>query len=153
MNAAVEAPRHIVAASALVRNDKGQILLVRTRRRGWEIPGGQIEIGESLIDGLKREVLEESGVEVEIGRLAALRSNLTSSIVIFCFEARYLAGQLRPSDETPEVEWVSPERALEMISHPAILQSVMDVMAGATDVIYRAYRADPYQLVESRAPH
>ncbi|MCY4539829.1 MAG: NUDIX hydrolase [Chloroflexi bacterium] len=153
MNAYLDAPRHIVAASALAKNDKGQILLVRTHRRGWEIPGGQVEQGESLIDGLKREVLEESGVRVEIGRLAALRSNLTSSIVVFCFEARYLAGQLRPSDETPEVAWVSPKRALEMISHPAILQSVHDVLAGATDVVYRAYRADPYQLVESRAPH
>ncbi len=142
-----------MAASALVRNDKGQILLVRTHRRGWEIPGGQIEIGESLIAGLKREVLEESGVQVEIGRLAALRSNLTSSIVIFCFEARYLGGQLRPSDETPEVRWVSAEGALEMISHPAILQSVVDVLAEAPDLIYRAYQVDPYQLVESHAPH
>jgi len=153
MSLPIEAPRHIVAASALVRNDKGQILLVRTHRRGWEIPGGQIEIGESLIAGLKREVLEESGVQVEIGRLAALCSNLTSSIVIFCFEARYLGGQLRPSDETPEVRWVSSEGALEMISHPAILQSVVDVLAEAPDLIYRAYQVDPYQLVESHAPH
>ncbi len=153
MSASLEAPRHIVAASALVRNDQGQILLVRSHRRGWEIPGGQIEIGESLIGGLKREVLEESGVQVEIGRLAAVRTNLTSSIVIFCFEARYLGGELRPSDETPEVQWVSAERALEMISHPAIWQSIQDVMAGAPDVIYRAYRVDPYQLVESHASH
>jgi len=153
MSLSIEAPRHIVAASALVRNDKGQILLVRTHRRGWEIPGGQIEIGESLIAGLKREVLEESGVQVEIGRLAALRSNLTSSIVIFCFEARYLGGQLRPSDETPEVRWVSAEGALEMISHPAILQSIVDVLVEAPDLIYRAYQVDPYQLVESHAPH
>ena len=106
-----------------------------------------------MIDGLKREVLEESGVQVEIGRLAALRTNLTSSIVIFCFAARYLGGNLRPSDETPAVQWVSPERALELISHPAILQSVMDVMAGAPDVIYRAYHAHPYRLVESHIPH
>lgn len=153
MSVPIEAPRHIVAASALVRNNIGQILLVRTRRRGWEIPGGQIEIGESLIGGLKREVREESGVQVEIGRLAALRSNLTSSIVIFCFEARYLAGELRPSEETPQVKWVSAARALDMISHPAILQSLQDMLAGAPDVIYRAYRADPYQLVERHAPH
>lgn len=153
MSLPTAAPRHIVAASALVSNANGQILLVRTHSRGWEIPGGQIEIGESLIDGLKREVREETGVQVEIGRLAALRSNLTSSIVIFCFEARYLCGELQPSEETPEVEWVTAERGLDMISHPAILQSVQDVMAGAPDVIYRAYQADPYQLVESHAPH
>ena len=153
MNAKVDAPRHIVAASALIRNDEGQILIVRTHRRGWEIPGGQIEIGETLIDGLKREVLEESGVHVEIGRLAAVRTNLTSSIVIFCFEARYLDGELRPSDETPEVRWVSSERSMQMISHPAILHSVKDVMASAPNVIYRGYRTNPYQLAESHMAH
>ena len=63
-------------------------MLVRSHYRGWEIPGGQIEMGETLIDGLKREVLEDSGVRAEIGRLAAVRTNLTSSIVISCFEAR-----------------------------------------------------------------
>ena len=96
MNATAEAPRHIVAASALVRNDEGQILIVRSHSRGWEIPGGQIEIGETLIDGLKREVMEESGVHAEIGRLAAVRTNLTSSIVIFCFEARYPRRRVAP---------------------------------------------------------
>lgn len=153
MSAALESPRHIVAASALVRNQEGQILLVRTHDRGWEPPGGQIESGETLTDGVKREVLEESGAHVEIGRLAAVRSNLTSSIVIFGFEAHYLGGQLRPSDETPEVQWVSPERALKMITHPAILQVVKDVLAGAPDVIYRAYLVDPYRLVESHRSH
>ena len=153
MSATLEAPRHIVAASALVRNDKGQILLVRTHSRGWDMPGGQIETGESLIEGLKREVLEESGVQVEIGRLAAVRSNLTSSIVIFCFEARYLVGELRPSDETPEVRWATPAIALAMFTHPAVLQSASDVMAGASEVIYRAYHMNPYRLVESHAPH
>ena len=149
MNATAEAPRHIVAASALVRNDEGQILIVRSHSRGWEIPGGQIEIGETLIDGLKREVMEESGVHAEIGRLAAVRTNLTSSIVIFCFEARYLDGELRPSDETPEVRWASSEQLLTMTSDPVILHSVKDVMASAPNVIYRAYHTNPYQLAES----
>ena len=71
-------PRHIVAASARARNDAGEILLVRTHRRGWEVPGGQVELGETLIDGLKREVYEESGVHAEIGRLAVVRSNISS---------------------------------------------------------------------------
>ena len=110
-------------------------------------------MGETLIDGLKREVLEESGVHVEIGRLAAVRTNLTSSIVIFCFEARYLDGELRPSDETPEVRWVSSEQLLTMISHPVVVQSLEDVMASAPYVIYRAYRTNPYQLVESHMTH
>ena len=81
-------PRHIVAASALIRNAQGEVALVRTARRGWELPGGQIELGESLIDGLRREVLEECGIEVEIEELLHVRNNLSSAIVIFCFRAK-----------------------------------------------------------------
>ncbi len=146
-------PRHIVAASALVRNDAGEILLVRTHRRGWEVPGGQVELGETLIDGLKREVYEESGVHAEIGRLAVVRSNISSSIVIFCFEARYLEGELRTSGETPEVRWAPPEQVLSMIEHPAIRESVRDILAGARQVIYRAYTTEPYRLVDSHMAH
>ena len=146
-------PRHIVAASAVVRNDLGEILMVRTVNRGWEVPGGQIEEGETLIDGLKREIFEESGVRAEIGRLAVVRSNLSRSIVIFGFEARYLEGELRPSDETPEVRWAMPNEALSMITHPAIKQSVRDILAGERHVVYRAYNAHPYQLVETHLPY
>ena len=98
-----KSPRHIVAASALIRNEPGEIALVRTERRGWELPGGQIELGESLTEGLQREIFEECGIQVELGRLLQVRSNLSSAIVIFCFQASYISGELRPSDETPEV--------------------------------------------------
>ncbi len=39
-------PRHIVAVAGLISNDNGEILLVRSPRRGWEFPGGQVEEGE-----------------------------------------------------------------------------------------------------------
>ena len=129
-------PRHIVAASALVRNEKGDIALVRTERRGWELPGGQIEIGESLTAGVQREVFEECGIQVELGRLLQVRSNLSSSIVIFCFQARYVSGELRPSDETPEVRWASPAQALELITHPILRHSFTDMLKNDGPVVY-----------------
>ena len=147
------APLHIVAASALAQREDGAVLLVRTHRRGWEMPGGQIEIGESLIDGLKREVYEESGIRIEVGRLAVVRSNLSRSIVIFGFEARYLSGDLRPSDETPDVRWVSVDEALRLVTHAAVSQSLRDMLARHDEVIYRAYRNHPYELVSSSLDH
>ena len=147
------APLHIVAASALVRRGDGAALLVRTHRRGWEMPGGQIEIGESLIAGLKREVYEESGIRIEVGRLAVVRSNLSRSIVIFGFEARYLSGDLRPSEETPDVRWVSVDEAQRLVTHAAVSQSLRDMLARHDEVIYRAYRNHPYELVSSSLDH
>ena len=144
------APRHIVAASALIRNDKGEIALVKTERRGWELPGGQIEVGESLPAGLQREIFEECGIEVALGRLLNVRSNLSSSIVIFVFQAKYISGELRPSDETPEVRWADAPTALRLITHPALLLNLGDWLRDDSRLRYDAYRAEPFELAESR---
>lgn len=90
-------PRHIVAASALIRNGEGAIALVKTERRGWELPGGQIELGETLTDGLQREILEECGIKVELGKLLQVRSNVSSSIVIFLFRRLMSAAICGPA--------------------------------------------------------
>ena len=145
------APRHIVAASALIRNESGEIALVRTEHRGWELPGGQIELGETLTDGLQREIMEESGLSVELGRLLHVRSNLSKSIVIFCFQATYISGELRPSEETPQVRWADAETAVELVTHPALAASLRDMLRDEGRMRYDAYRNHPYDLVETRA--
>ena len=147
---AENAPRHIVAASALIQNDKGEIALVRTERRGWELPGGQIELGESLTDGLRREVFEECGLEVEPGRLLQVRSNLSACIVIFCFQASYVSGQLRPSAETPEVQWASRAAASALIGSPALRHGFSEMLDNDGQVLYFAYKNRPFALLETR---
>lgn len=54
-------PTHIVAKGGFVEDGQGNILLVKTRDGGWVYPGGQVEVGENLIEGLIREIKEESG--------------------------------------------------------------------------------------------
>ncbi len=145
------APRHIVAASALIRNERREIVLVRTERRGWELPGGQIELGETLTDGLQREIMEECGLHVELGRLLHVRSNLSKAIVILCFQASYVGGELRPSEETPEVRWADEETALELVTHPALSASLRDMLRNERRMRYDAYRTNPFELIETRA--
>lgn len=62
-------PVHIVSVGGLIENDEGKILMLKSPDRGWEIPGGQVEEGESLTDALKREVKEETGIDIEVGSL------------------------------------------------------------------------------------
>ena len=145
------APRHIIAASALIRNESGEIALVRTERRGWDLPGGQIELGETLIDGLQREIMEECGLSVELGRLLHVRSNLRSAIVVFCFQATYVSGELKPSAETPEVRWADAETALVLVTHPALGASLRDMLREDGRMRYDAYRTNPFELIETRA--
>ena len=68
-------PVHILAAAGIVINEKNEILMVKNLRRGWEFPGGQVETGENVINGVKREILEETGIEAEVGEVFCISSN------------------------------------------------------------------------------
>ncbi|PJN54883.1 hypothetical protein PAEVO_16040 [Paenibacillus sp. GM2FR] len=77
-------PTHIVAKGGFVEDGQGNILLVKTRDGGWVYPGGQVEVGENLIEGLIREIKEESGNDSSVSYLIGVYSNLsTSRFVIY----------------------------------------------------------------------
>ena len=69
-----EVPRIPASAGALIFDQTGRLLILKPNyKRGWTIPGGQIEeIGESPWQGCRRETLEECGLEIERGRLACV---------------------------------------------------------------------------------
>ena len=121
---------HFVSAAGLVyKNDK--VLLIRSARRGWEFPGGVVEQGEAILDGLKREICEESGIIAEPRCLAGICQRLTMkegygplegmmippnvSILFIC---DYVSGELHTSDESLEAGWFTPEEAKEMVTLP-----------------------------------
>jgi 8-oxo-dGTP diphosphatase len=140
-------PMHIVAVSGLIRNASGQVLLLESPKRGWECPGGQVEEGESLIQALERETLEETGVAIRVGALVSVCSNVKPPCkVIFGFMGEYVSGACRTSSESLRVEWVNEAEVLERISHPAIYDRVNDMLKFDGRVVYRVYTTDPYQI-------
>ncbi len=145
-------PTHIVAVMGIVRNSEGQILLVQSPRRGWEPPGGQVENGEDVLIALKREVLEESGIEIETGMLVAMYSNVTSipTKLMLTFEANAVGGKLRTSDESLDVGWFPAEEAVDKITHPAQKHKLQDALQNSEGIIYRVYGNNPYKLFDSK---
>src|SRR5689334_21585423 len=110
-------PRHTTVVGCLVRNDADQVLLIKHVKRGWEIPQGRVEEGETLLDALRREVREEEGVEIEPGPLAVVWSMLSPpSAVIFTFLGSYAGRELASSDDSVAVRWFSEEEALEQVT-------------------------------------
>jgi len=61
-------PKHSIAAAAIVINEENEILLIKGPKRGWEMSGGQVEEGESIVQAAIRETKEESGIEIEINK-------------------------------------------------------------------------------------
>ncbi|MFW5772623.1 MAG: NUDIX hydrolase [Phototrophicaceae bacterium] len=142
-------PRHIVAVSALVRNAHGDVLLIRSPRRGWEFPGGQVEEGETLTGALRREILEETGVTATIGSLVGIYSNVMPPVkVMFGFLAEYTGGDLKTSDESLETVWLKPGAVVARITHPAVRDRMQDMLIFKGRVIYRVYTNAPYHVLE-----
>jgi ADP-ribose pyrophosphatase YjhB (NUDIX family) len=115
----------VPSVNVVVVNDAGEILMIRrTDNDNWAVPGGAIDLGESVGQAAVRETREESGVECEITGIVGIYSDpkhvllYTSngevrqefSIVL---TARPLSGQPTPSSETSQVRWVPATEVLD----------------------------------------
>jgi 8-oxo-dGTP pyrophosphatase MutT (NUDIX family) len=100
----------VVVQAAILRD--GQVLLtVRSDLRGWELPGGAVQPGESDAEALAREVREETGLEVEIlRRVGDYQRSGFGPHLARVFACRVLGGSERPSRETPRLRWFDADR-------------------------------------------
>jgi 8-oxo-dGTP diphosphatase len=103
-------PQHSVSIAAVIVDELGRVLVTQRRDNGHrEPPGGVLERDESTLDGLKREVLEETGLLVQPTRLTGAYKNMPRGIVALMFLARIASGSPTTTDETTRVEWWTPE--------------------------------------------
>ena len=111
-------PKHIVSAATIVVNEQNELLLIRGPQRGWEMPGGQVEEGESLEEAAIRETKEESGIDVEIIKFCGIYQNVENCICNSLFLARPIGGTLATSSESLEVGFFPLPEALNKITIP-----------------------------------
>lgn len=121
----------VVAVTAVIQNDAGQLLLIRrTDNDLYAIPGGGVELGETLTQTVQREVLEETGINVQVTGLVGVYSDPEHVIEFtdgevrqefsICFRATPTGGELRTSDESKEVLWTDPADLDALNIHPSI---------------------------------
>ena len=103
-----DTPRHSVSVAAAIFDDSGETSYGSKRRDNgrWEPPGGVLELDETIEDGLRREVREETGAEVEVGPLTGVYKNMSRSIVALVFSCSVSSPPGRTSPEAAAVEWV-----------------------------------------------
>lgn len=142
---------HLVSVAGLVTNDSGQILLVKSPWRGWEYPGGLIEPGETFQQALHREIREESGAEVEITGFVGICKNVEKDIVNIDFICRYIGGELTTSEESTEVIWAAPEKAMELITFPLTKKRLAQMLSGnKAATLFCFKRENGFEVVEDR---
>jgi ADP-ribose pyrophosphatase YjhB (NUDIX family) len=133
--------RLVVAVGAVVCNDRGEILLIERTDNGlWALPGGAQEIGESVKEAVRREVQEETGIEVEVTALTGIYSDPAHVIAYddgevrqefsLCFAARAVSGSLRPSSESRQARWVAPEEIGGLNIHPSMRLRIQHGLSG-----------------------
>jgi ADP-ribose pyrophosphatase YjhB (NUDIX family) len=121
----------VVAVTAVVQDDQGRLLLIRrTDNDLYAIPGGALELGETLTQTVHREVLEETGIEVQVTGLIGVYSDPNHVIEFtdgevrqefsICFRATPTGGELRTSNESKEVLWTNPAELDQLNIHPSI---------------------------------
>lgn len=106
-------------ASAFVVDDDGRILLARRAFEPdaglWDVPGGFLEEGEDPVAGLRRELLEETGLEIEVGDFVGTFTDTygdgadARSVLNLVWEASLGAGEPVPGDDVSELGWFAKD--------------------------------------------
>ena len=127
----------VAVSQAVILSEQRVLLAVRRDLRGWELPGGHVQAGESSKDALIREVYEETGHDVAIERHVGdyVRTGFrphTASV----FSCRVTGGALRPSIETPVVRWFDLDELPETL-FPWFREPLADALAGRAEPVAR----------------
>ena len=111
----------LAVSAAIFRNNR--VLLVQRAQAPakalWTLPGGRVEIGETLVEAVTREVMEETGLTIRVGELAGYRESILDHdvpnrgrhFVILPFAAEWISGDVKLNDELGDHRWCEVEAA------------------------------------------
>ncbi|SHI99520.1 ADP-ribose pyrophosphatase YjhB, NUDIX family [Clostridium amylolyticum] len=150
-------PTHIVTVGGIIENDRGKILMVKHPVRGWEVPGGQVEVGETVTEAFKREVKEETGIDIEISNLVSVSSNIgigtqydgvspIPTIVTLAFAGKAVSGELTTSEESLEVSWVDRNQVLDLIDEDFTRDRTRYMLNYDGKITYFVFSRNPYVI-------
>jgi len=117
---------YIISVYAILRNEKGEFLLLRrsenshTNPGKWDLPGGKLGPGETLGDAIVREVWEETGISIVPGEIAGdiIFELPEKKVIAIVYNCGYIIADVKLSYEHIEYAWISIDSILEMNTLP-----------------------------------
>jgi 8-oxo-dGTP diphosphatase len=147
-------PKPCISVAALLTNESDEALLLRTHWRSdtWEMPGGNVEVGEPLDQAICREFLEETGIVIQPMGITGVYMNTTKQVLTICFKARYISGQIKiQEDEVLEAKYIKVDESNigEYVTRPQQRSRLLDAMNAKYFVPFEAWEATPnYRLLQ-----
>jgi len=125
--------------TGIITDERGRALLIQRRdNHHWEPPGGVLELGESIEDGLRREVREETGLDVEPVALTGVYKNMNRGVIALVFGCTTTGGQPATSDETEAFRWATESEVSDLASE-AYAARVLDALHVHSQAAIRAH--------------
>ncbi len=130
---------YLAVSAAIIR--EGKVLLVRRARNParnlYTLPGGAVEIGETLTDAVAREVREETAIEIELVGFAGhrevivrdMQGRIERHFVIMCYAARWRSGEAVLNDELDDARWLTPGDLQSLSTTEGLAEIVAAAMA------------------------
>lgn len=128
-----------IAVSALIFDEQEEHVLLALRRDidWWNLPGGGMELNETVDEALRREVREETGLEVAVGQLVGVYSKPQKQEVVLAFRCRITGGKLTETEEVRECRYFQPTM-LPPNTLPKHHQRIQDALLKQQTAIIRA---------------
>ncbi|MEK5482079.1 MULTISPECIES: NUDIX hydrolase [unclassified Viridibacillus] len=150
-----EPPKQTISVSALVRNERNEVLLLRTHWRSdtWEMPGGNVEVGEPLDRAVYREFLEETGIEIRPVGITGVYFNATKHVLSVVFKAEYVSGEIKiQPEEIKEAKYIQLNESNidQYITRPQQKTRTLDAMRAKSFVPYETWEVNPEYNLLSR---
>ncbi|MGN6515761.1 MAG: NUDIX hydrolase [Rhizomicrobium sp.] len=136
----------VLGVAAVIWNDRREVLLIRRtkepRKGQWSLPGGKVEFGESIEDALRREIREETGLEVALLGLAGVAETVldpeagaaNAHFVLIDYSARLVSGEAVAASDAADATWFTREEVAALPLwpelHRIIVQSAREVWGG-----------------------
>jgi len=124
----------------MIFDEKNRVLLCHRKDHDlWNLPGGALEAGEAPWDGVRREVREETGLNVEVIKLTGVYSKQDKNNIVFSFVCKIMDGQITLNDEADQIEYFEVDK-LPVNTVPKQVERINDFLEAPTEVTLKIQR-------------